>query len=187
MNTHDNDIHTAIMDVITDVWDRAKQINEATYEVLDLIEADRKRRGEPWMPVESCPGGNGVRYLFVRDCGQGTLPAVEMGYMLDAGTEVYMDSTNEPFTKYGYRVTHWTHLPGLPNTPQPAEPVKKKDWNAELSSWSDEDFVQVFHECPDLADRLRRVLAEPVKKKPYAQGSALGEFGIIPMCDQVDE
>lgn len=84
----------------------------------------RKRRGEPWMPVESCPGGNGVRYLFIRDCGQGTLPAVEMGYMLDADTEIYMDSTHEPFSKYGYRVTHWTHLPGLPNTPQPAEPVK---------------------------------------------------------------
>lgn len=40
--------------------------------------------------------------------------------------------------------------------------VKKKDWNVELSSWSDEDFAQVFHERPDLADRLRRVLDEPV-------------------------
>lgn len=47
MNTHDIDIHTAIMDVITDVWYRAKRINEATYEVLDLIEADRQRRSEP--------------------------------------------------------------------------------------------------------------------------------------------
>ncbi len=93
------------------------------------IEADRQRRGEPWMPIESCPGGNGVRYLFVRDCGEGTLPAVEMGYMLDSDTEVYMDSTHKPFTKYGYRVTHWMPLPGLPNTPQPAEPgeVLSKD------------------------------------------------------------
>ena len=28
--------------------------------------------------------------------------------------------------------------------------------------------------------------AEPVKRL-YAQGTALGEFGVIPMCDQVDE
>lgn len=33
-------------------------------------------------------------------------------------------------------------------------------WSAELSSWSDEDLVQVFHECPDLADRLRKILAK---------------------------
>lgn len=45
----------------------------------------------------------------------------------------------------------------------PAEPVRKTDWNAELASWSDEDFVQAFHERPDLADRLRKVLADPVK------------------------
>lgn len=30
--------------------------------------------------------------------------------------------------------------------------------------------------------------AEPVeRKRPYAQGTALCEFGVIPMCDQVDE
>ena len=30
--------------------------------------------------------------------------------------------------------------------------------------------------------------AEPVKcKRRYAQGTALGEFGILPMCDQVDD
>lgn len=30
--------------------------------------------------------------------------------------------------------------------------------------------------------------AAPVKRKrPYAQGTALGEFGVIPMCDQVDD
>ena len=43
------------------------------------------------------------------------------------------------------------------------EPVNRTDWNAELASWSDEDFVQVFHEHPDLADRLRKVLAEPME------------------------
>lgn len=72
--------------------------------------------------------------------------------------------------------------------PQPAEPVNKTDWNTVLSSWSDDDFVRVFHERPDLADRLRKMLSEPVKhKRQYAQGTALGEFGIIPMCDQVDD
>jgi len=72
--------------------------------------------------------------------------------------------------------------------PQPAEPVNKTDWNTVLSSWSDDDFVRVFHERPDLADRLRKMLSEPVKhKRQYAQGTALGEFGIIPMCDQVND
>lgn len=127
--------------------------------VQAAIEADRKRRSEPWMPVESCPGGNGVRYLFVRDCGQGTLSAVEMGYMLDADTEVYMDSTHEPFTKYGYRVTHWTHLPGLPNTPQPAEPVKVRP---ETDS---EHIARDIREgrFPEKSDR-KMVPAEPVKR-----------------------
>lgn len=78
--------------------------------------------------------------------------------------------------------------PGLHNlylAPQPAEPGGKTDWNAELASWSDEDFIRIFHEHPDLANRLRKILAEPVKRKRlYAPGSALGEFGVIPMCDQ---
>jgi len=65
--------------------------------------------------------------------------------------------------------------------------VSKTDWSSELSSWSDEEFIRIFHERPDLADRLRKILTKPVKRKhPYAQGTALGEFGIIPMCDQVD-
>lgn len=35
------------------------------------------------------------------------------------------------------------------------------------------------------AGRAASRCAEPVKRKrPYAQGSALGEFGVIPMCDQ---
>lgn len=65
--------------------------------------------------------------------------------------------------------------------------MSKKDWNNEFSSWSDEDLIRIFHEHPDLADRFRKIFAEPVKhKRRYAQGTALGEFGIIPMCDQVD-
>lgn len=61
----------------------------------------------------------------------------------------------------------------------------KTDLNNKLSSWSDEDFIRIFHERPDLANRLRKILAEPVRhKRLYAPGSALGEFGVIPMCDQ---
>lgn len=48
MNTHDIELRSAIMGAITDVWDRAKQIDDAADEVLDLIEASYcKRRGEP--------------------------------------------------------------------------------------------------------------------------------------------
>lgn len=47
------------------------------------------------------------------------------------------------------------------------EPVSKTDWNNELSSWSDEDFIRIFHERPDLANRLRKMLAEPVKGVIY--------------------
>jgi len=76
--------------------------------------------------------------------------------------------TKEEATQYGWTPLYTAH--------QPAEPVNKTDWNAELSSWSDEDFIQVFHERPDLADRLRKMLAEPVKRKRrYAQGTALRE------------
>jgi len=40
----------------------------------------------------------------------------------------------------------------------------------------------LFHRCAITQP------AEPVKRKRrYAQGTALGEFGIIPMCDQVDD
>lgn len=48
-------------------------------------------------------------------------------------------------------------------TTSAAEPVSKTDWNNELSSWGDEDFIHIFHERPDLANRLRKMLAEPVK------------------------
>ena len=51
MNTHDIELRSAVMGVITDVWDRSKQIDDAADEVLDLIEADRKRRGESAMRV----------------------------------------------------------------------------------------------------------------------------------------
>jgi hypothetical protein len=46
------------------------------------------------------------------------------------------------------------------------EPVSKTYWNNELSSWSDEDFIRIFHERPDLAKRLRKMLADPVKVPP---------------------
>ena len=39
MNTHGIELRSAVMGVITDVWDRSKQIDDAADEVLDLIEA----------------------------------------------------------------------------------------------------------------------------------------------------
>ena len=41
--------------------------------------------------------------------------------------------------------------------------MSKTDWNNELSSWSDEDFISIFYERPDLANRLRKMLAEQVQ------------------------
>ncbi|AMD43448.1 hypothetical protein ZC03_071 [Pseudomonas phage ZC03] len=41
--------------------------------------------------------------------------------------------------------------------------MNKTNWNSELSSWSDEDFIRIFHEHPNLADRLRKVLAKPMR------------------------
>lgn len=62
----------------------------------------------------------------------------------------------------------------LYTTPQPAEPVSKTDWSNELSSWSDEDFIRIFHERPDLANRLRKMLAEPVKVPREDERAAKG-------------
>lgn len=51
------------------------------------------------------------------------------------------------------------------------EPVSKTDWNNELSSWGDEDFIHIFHERPDLANRLRKMLAEPVSVPKQSEPS----------------
>lgn len=66
--------------------------------------------------------------------------------------------------------------------PQPAEPdlVKCAECGAEMiqvrpGKWQHPECSQSHW------------ATEPEKKKPYAQGSALGEFGVIPMCDQVDD
>lgn len=114
MTTNDIELRSAVMGVITDVWDRAKQIDDAADEVLDLINADRQRRGEPvaWVTADTVNGqtvnGKPRRIWWENNDG--------------VGMPIY-------------------------TAPQPAEPVKR----------------------------------------PYAQGTALGEFGIIPMCDQVDD
>lgn len=58
---------------------------------------------------------------------------------------------------------------------QPVEPVKLCD-------------CERGHNGMGMAGRECDCPAEPVKRKRrYAQGTALGEFGIIPMCDQVDD
>jgi len=50
------------------------------------------------------------------------------------------------------------HLTDAPA--QAAGPAKDVNWNAELSEWTDDDFIRIFHERPDLADRLRKILEE---------------------------
>ena len=80
-------------------------------------------------------------------------------------------------------------------TPQPAAPVKVNaifetqddevigttDAKVKRVEWQDDGSLTV------VIDYWPQP-AEPVKRKRrYAQGTALGEFGIIPMCDQVDD
>lgn len=179
MTTNDIELRSAVMGVITDVWDRVKQIDDAADEVLDLIEADRKRRGE--RVVESIEKLAINRYRPV--------PAGLLAYKVVAGdgSRSLFSGTKDECKIVAAKLTE-AFLDGAHVASQPNAQVRKTDWNNKLSSWGDDDFVRVFHERPDLVDRLRKMLAEPVKhKRPYAQGTALGEFGIIPMCDQVDE
>lgn len=129
----------------------------------EAIEIDRQRRGEPVYQVNM--KGNGWE-----DCSVDRYES--------AGRAMEQD-VQKGWKRWDRRVL-WT-------APQPAEPVSKTDWNSELSSWSDEDFIRIFHEHPDLANRLRKMLADPVKRKrrPYNASGSLSEFGVIPMCDQV--
>ena len=100
MNTHDIELRSAVMGAITDVWDRAKQIDDAADEVLDLIEAARKRRGEPVDLDRFDPGFLG---------GQDGMPAYVWHDIiraeLDRAYDFYMDQLDRA-------------------APQPAEPVK---------------------------------------------------------------
>lgn len=116
------------------------------------IEADRKRRGEPvaWWPIETAPHNEPV-LLGWKDWDGAWMAEVSpatWGWCTDSVSNI---------SQHG-QATHWMPIP-----PQPTEPVRKTDWNNELSSWSDEDFIRIFHERPDLANRLRKMLTEPVK------------------------
>jgi len=63
MNTHDIELRSAVMVAITDVWDRAKQIDDAADEVLDLIEAAYcKRRDSPVGILKQVAMGEPVFY-----------------------------------------------------------------------------------------------------------------------------
>lgn len=98
MNTHDIELLSAVMGAITDVWDRAKQIDDAADEVLDLIEAYCKRRGEP-VAWRVHPFDYGVGY--------------EGAYAL----------TSRPDQVVAWERKGWEVQP-LFTAPQPAEPVK---------------------------------------------------------------
>jgi len=164
-----------------EAWSNAKKSRKEGYDAFDIwqaaIEHDRKGRGEPvpkgWKLVPETPTSKQIVHMACQIKGA------------DADGWFRTDGDDWPeHVDAAERAYKWA----LSEAPQPAEPVNKTDWNTVLSSWSDDDFVRVFHERPDLADRLRKMLSEPVKhKRQYAQGTALGEFGIIPMCDQVDD
>lgn len=95
-----------------------------------------------------------------------------------------------------------THDIELPPLPRPQVPRIDADVDLmdirRLANWCEKtakDYARAAVE----ADRNRRGISnatqacnmqstEPVKRKRrYAQGSALSEFGVIPMCDQVDD
>lgn len=128
----DKKLTSAVYAAVEKAYDHRCDIEDAADEILEIIKADRKRRGEPTAAeisdvireITGCPDiKNGEDSLVVA-----------LGMLFHRGA-----------------------------TTQPTEPVNKTDWSAELSSWSDEDFIQIFHERPDLAKRLRKMLAEPVK------------------------
>ena len=52
------------------------------------------------------------RVLLVKDCGDGTIKSVSVGYL--SHDSWCLDYTSGSADKYGYRITHWDYLPELP-------------------------------------------------------------------------
>lgn len=135
MNTHDIELRSAVMGAITDAWDRAKQIDDAADEVLDLIEAAYcKQRGEPVDLDRFDPGFFG---------GQDGMPAYVWHDIiraeLDRAYDFYMDQIDRA-------------------APQLAEPVKVRPET--LSEHIARDMRE--GRFPDKSER-KMVPAEPVK------------------------
>ena len=71
-----------------------------------------------WLPIEQCKRENGKTYLLQKDCGDGTLPSITIGFSLD-GTEewFYGEGPIKSIEGYGYRVTHFQDMPGYAAAP----------------------------------------------------------------------
>ena len=125
--------------------------------LTEELEADRKRRGEP------------VYQVNMKGCGW---EDCSLDRYESAGRAMEQDA-KKGLKRWQRRI--------LWSAPQPTEPVEERP---ETTS---EHIARDIREgrFPKKSER-QTVPAEPVKRR-YAQGTALGEFGVIPMCDQVDD
>lgn len=65
-----------------------------------------------WQPIETADRTPGRRLLLTIDCGVGSMPRVIIGYSFEGDPDWYSDGFgNKTAAAYGYRVTHWRHLP----------------------------------------------------------------------------
>lgn len=173
MNTHD--IEQILRSYLTDDgYIAADDIPN----ICKAIEADRQRRGEP------------VGWAVAYTNRQPILIVATYAVESSAREHVEKQSALSVVPLYA--------------APQPADPVKDavRIYNSGYMAGHQDTvegcFTDIlsadmasYHEdvVSELVDDLLGIQpAEPVKRKrPYAQGSALGEFGVIPMCDQVDD
>ena len=70
-----------------------------------------------WLPIEQCKREHGKRYLLQKDCGDGTLPSITIGYSLDGDEHWFYQDVHHSIEEYGYRVTHFQEMPGYAAAP----------------------------------------------------------------------
>src|SRR5690554_6415352 len=103
MSTHDTDqvLFAAVYAAVARTYDNERSIEDAADEILDAIEADRQRRGEPvedgWRLIAVNEVWDALERALNRACSKGYMP----------------DAIGEEWNAFD-----WTEAP------QPAEPVK---------------------------------------------------------------
>ena len=77
--------------------------------------AQTEQQKDGWISVEDRlpEAREGTRYLVARDCGNGTLKGISVGFLL--GGEWHISDDVRSFRDMGYRVTHWQLLPAAPD------------------------------------------------------------------------
>lgn len=166
MNTHDNSYELPpLVGTLSMLPDHQKTVIEAYGRACarTAIEADRKRRGEP------------------------------VGYFVNVnrynGQKPQWEQLSDDYKDVDDAIPLYT-------APQHAEPIVS-DVEAIVRLLESREWAEHVATTP-LGQRLETAVtvlvgadpqpSEPVKRKRrYAQGTALWEFGIIPMCDQVDD